>query len=139
MKIFNIECGGKIHKIGIDEHGCIQMLHHDYEEEEVFRAMGLEVSKCFDMVDRLQSSPNMTLLQGACWQDLQLVEMALLAGADPDTKEYKTSPLWFAQSNGSVPLVKLLVDAGVNLADQSEDMKRWIGSIAEHLPAGLVL
>lgn len=131
MKTADVACSGDIHEIGIDEDGDLHLLDHDIDEEETFYHLGVDVSDCYQFIYQLQVDPGKVLVRAAKENDYDIVELALLAGANANT--HAGLALLRAMQNDNLKMVKLLVEHGVSFRYISDG--EWFKFAALH-PVG---
>jgi len=136
MKTYSLHCGKAVHEIAVDEYGKVFTFDHDFEEEEVLGAMGMDTSRCFAMAYDLREDPDKSLVIGAGARDLEFVKLALMAGADPDAGQYAGDPLWYAHRHRKLEMAKILLDAGADIKLQTDEAKAWVSANAELLGRG---
>jgi len=119
MNKYKVLCENEIHHLGLDGDGEVHILNHDIEEEETLDAMGLPVSECFYLYQRLITDIDNALV---CSVESEhrpdWINLCLDAGADI---HYRNNfMLRIACTWGDYPVARVLVERGANVNCQSE-------------------
>jgi len=122
IRVFQIDCDGEKHCIGIDDDDSFVLYDHDSEQmdlDEALSEMGLDGSACYELVRSLEMCPDFVLHQAVEGRDVVRAEMAILAGAD--VRWLKDMPLRNAAMNGDVLMCALLIEAGADVNAQDNE------------------
>jgi len=107
-----VVCGDDEHELELDNDGELHMLHHDIEEEEALKVMGLPTSRCFRLLNELERDPEFILIGAAKRNEYHLAMLAIQYGAN--VRVAGEAAIVFAAKNGNFPLAKALVEKGSN-------------------------
>jgi len=113
MKTYKVQCQDKIHRVGVDDEGCIHLLDHDIEEEETNYSLGGDCSRCFAVLKAVEQLDEGRFSNAVAEGDLDIVRLYLDAGFDIDYADGYTVHLAIIHSNSDI--VEHLIKCGVDV------------------------
>jgi len=114
VKTYEIECGGELHEIGLDDEGCLHLLNHDIEEEEASCLLGEgDCSRCFKVLRAVEQLNVEDFCNSIRKEEIEIARLFVDAGFEFD---YASGhPLHLAIICCSANVVEFLIECGADV------------------------